>query len=95
MLVKLPPAGLTWHRKPDQTNAQVPYVYCAIPLCCCKTLLIKVPSFVGAAAGASNVCFNSTQMKLRKWCTRKTLRRKGTERSRSCIHGFKLVCLLL
>jgi hypothetical protein len=25
-LIKLPSAGLTWHRKPNQTNAQVPYV---------------------------------------------------------------------
>lgn len=53
-----------------------------------------MPSFVDAAAGTSNVSLNSTQMELRKWCTRKTLRRKRTERSRSWIHGFKLVCLL-
>jgi hypothetical protein len=53
-----------------------------------------VPSFVDAAAGTSNVSLNSTQMELRKWCTRKMLRRKRTEMSSSWIHGFKLVCLL-
>jgi hypothetical protein len=53
-----------------------------------------VPSFVDAAAGTSNVSLNSAQMELRKWCTRKELRRKRMERSRSWIHGFKLVCLL-
>jgi hypothetical protein len=35
-----------------------------------------MPSFVDAAAGTSNVSLNSTQMELRKWCTRKTLKNR-------------------
>ncbi len=72
------------------------YLLCTVPShsVAVKSCLLRA-SFVGAAAGASNVCFNSTQMKLRNRCTRKTLRRKRTERSSSWIHGLKLVCLLL